>query len=55
MVIGLLGTLDAMYMFLFFWPAKTLPIWLLISMLQFFIPLNMLLRSCCMEGKFNRI
>lgn len=35
------------YAFLLFWPANVIPIWLLITLLQFFIPLNMLMRSCC--------
>jgi hypothetical protein len=32
-VIGLISVLDALYMCLFFWPAKFLPTWLLIAML----------------------
>ena len=32
-VIFILGLIDMVYMCLFFWPAKNLPIWLLIAML----------------------
>lgn len=39
------------YAFFLFWPANMIPLWLLISMLQFFIPLNMLFRSCCIGLK----
>jgi len=39
------------YAFFLFWPANMLPIWLLVSLLQFFIPLNMLFRSCCLGLK----
>lgn len=40
-----------LYAFFLFWPANMIPIWLLISLLQFFIPLNMLFRSCCIGLK----
>jgi hypothetical protein len=32
-VVGIISVLDALYMCLFFWPAKFLPTWLLIAML----------------------
>jgi len=35
--------------FFLFWPANVMPFWLLISLLQLFIPFNLLLRSCCIE------
>ncbi len=41
------SALDMLYAFFLFWPANMIPIWLLVSLLQFFIPLNMLFRSCC--------
>lgn len=34
-----------LYAFLLFWPATVLPVLLLITLLQFFIPMNMLFRS----------
>jgi len=40
-----------LYAFFLFWPANIIPIWLLITLLQFFIPLNMLFRSCCIGLK----
>jgi len=35
--------------FLLFWPANVMPYWLLISLLQLFIPINLLFRTCCIE------
>ena len=43
--------LDMLYAFFLFWPANVIPLWLLCSLLQFFIPLNMLFRSCCVGLK----
>ncbi len=40
-----------LYAFFLFWPANMIPLWLLCSLLQFFIPLNMLFRSCCIGLK----
>ena len=40
-----------LYAFFLFWPANMIPLWLLVSLLQFFIPLNMLFRSCCIGLK----
>jgi hypothetical protein len=34
-----------LYAFLLFWPAAVLPVLLLVSLLQFFIPVNMFLRA----------
>lgn len=34
-----------LYAFLLFWPATVLPVLLLITLLQFFIPMNMLFRT----------
>ena len=48
-IIGFCGCLDMIKSFCLFWPANALPIWLLISLMQLFIPLNMLLRACCIE------
>ena len=50
-----LGVLDMFYAFFVFWPANTIPMWLLVSLLQFFIPLNMFIRWCCMKLKFHRL
>ena len=46
-----ISVLDMMYAFLLFWPANVIPLWILVSLLQFFIPLNMLFRSCCIGMK----
>ena len=50
-IIGIIGMLDMLYAFFLFWPANVIPVYLLISLLQFFIPLNMLFRSCCIGLK----
>jgi hypothetical protein len=49
-VISLVGCLDMLKSFFLFWPANVMPLWLLVSMLQLFIPLNMILRSCCIQN-----
>ena len=46
-IIGIIGAFDMLYAFFLFWPANVIPIWLLCALLQFFIPLNMFFRSCC--------
>ena len=47
--------MDMLYAFFLFWPANVIPVWMLVSLLQFFIPLNMLFRSCCIGMKhYNR-
>lgn len=43
------------YAFFLFWPANEIPLWLLTTLLQFFIPLNMLFRSCCVGNSHNKI
>lgn len=48
-VIGFVGVLDMLKSFFLFYPANVLPMWLLICLLQLFIPLNMLLRTCCID------
>ena len=45
-IIGIIGALDMLYAFFLFWPANIIPIWLLCSLLQFFIPINMVIRRC---------
>ena len=42
---------DMLYAFFLFWPANVIPVYLLITLLQFFIPLKMLFRSCCIGLK----
>ena len=44
-----------LYAFFLFWPANVLPVWMLVSLLQAFIPLNMLFRSCCIGLKHYTI
>jgi hypothetical protein len=43
------------YAFFLFWPANVMPVWLLIVLLQLFIPLNTLMRSCCVGLKHFKI
>jgi hypothetical protein len=47
-VIGLVGMLDMLYAFFLFWPANVIPVWMLLVLLQLFIPLNMLVRRGCL-------
>ena len=42
-----------LYAFFLFWPANVVPVWMLVTLLQFFIPLNMLFRSCCIGMKHH--
>lgn len=42
--------LDMFKSFFLFWTANVISIWLLISLLHLYIPLNMILRSCCIEN-----
>ena len=44
-VVTIIGALDMLYAFFLFWPANILPYYLLISLLQIFIPLNLMMRS----------
>lgn len=50
LMISFVGCLDMMKSFFLFWPANVMPLWLLVAMLQMFIPLNMILRSCCIQN-----
>jgi hypothetical protein len=43
------------YAFFFFWPANAVPMWLLVTLLQFFIPLNMFIRAYFLKMKFKRL
>lgn len=54
-IIGIIGALDMLYAFFLFWPANMIPLWLLVSLLQLFIPLNMLFRSCCIGLKHYKM
>jgi len=48
-VILFVAVLDMLKSFFFFWPANMMPLWLLTCLLQLFVPLNLMLRSCCIE------
>lgn len=50
-VIALVGMLDMLYAFFLFWPANVIPVWMLLVLLQLFIPLQMLVRSACIGLK----
>jgi len=39
----------------FFWPVKYLPVWTIITMLQFAIPLTMLMSSCIKNKKIRQM
>jgi hypothetical protein len=43
------------YAFFLFWPANVIPIFILISLLQLFIPLNLFVRSCCVNLTHKKI
>ena len=45
--------LDILKSFFLIWPANVMPIWLFISVLQLKIPLNLVLRTCCIEELSN--
>lgn len=47
--------LDMFYAFFLFWPANVIPVWLMVTLLQLFIPLNMFLRSLCVGLKHYKI
>jgi hypothetical protein len=51
----LIGLLDMLYAFFLFWPANVIPVWLLIILLQLFIPFNMLVRSACIGLRHFKI
>jgi hypothetical protein len=43
-IYGLISVLDMFYVFFLFWPANVIPIASLVTLLQLFIPLNMIIR-----------
>jgi len=43
------------YAFLLFWPANVISPWLFITLLQFFIPLNLFFKSCVLKLKYTRV
>jgi len=45
----LLSILDVLKTFFIFWAANLLPIWLFTSLLQLFIPFNVIMRACCIK------
>ena len=45
--------LDFLKSFFLIWPSNVMPIWLFITVLQLKIPLNLLLRTCCIEELSN--
>jgi hypothetical protein len=44
-----------MYAFFLFWPANVVPIFMLVSLLQLFIPLSVFMRQCCIGLKHYKI
>ena len=48
-IMVLLSILDVLKTFFIFWAANLLPIWLFTSLLQLFIPFNILIRACCIK------
>ena len=53
-VITIVAAIDMFYVFFLFWPANVIPIAFLITLLQLFIPLNMLLRRWCLRQGHHR-
>jgi hypothetical protein len=43
------------YAFFLFWPANEISPWLVITLLQFFIPVNMFFGKCCTKLQYYRI
>ena len=43
------------YAFLLFWPSNVISPWLMISLLQFFIPLNLFFRRFCSGITFYKL
>lgn len=54
-IIGVIGTLDMLYAFFLFWPANVLPLYLLIALLQIYIPTNILLRSWFFASEQHKV
>lgn len=43
------------YAFLLFWPANVISPWLMVSLLQFFIPLNLYFKACFSGLEYYRV
>jgi hypothetical protein len=43
------------YAFLLFWPANVISPWLMVSLLQFFIPLNLYFKACFSGLQYYRV
>lgn len=43
------------YAFFLFWPANEISPWLMITLLQFFIPMNMIFGKCCSGIQYYKI
>jgi hypothetical protein len=43
------------YAFLLFWPANVISPWLMVSLLQFFIPLNLYFKACFSGFQYYRV
>ena len=54
-IFAVIGVCDMFYAFFVFWPANTIPMWLLVTLLQFFIPINMFIRHLAMKLKFHKV
>eukprot|EP00347_Sterkiella_histriomuscorum_P015447 403356997 len=54
-VVGFIGLLDMFYAFFLFWPANVMPIWLLIILLQLFIPLKFFCAICMHNLQFFKV
>ena len=51
-VMGIVSILDLFYVFFLFWSANEIPIWILITFLQLYIPLNMLTRKLFLSQSY---
>ena len=54
-VIGVLGLLDMFYAYFLFWPANEISPLLLLTLLQLFIPLNMLFGRCFSNIQYYKL
>jgi hypothetical protein len=55
LILSFYSCLDMFYAFFLFWPANVIPVWLVITCLQLFIPLNLFLRSLCVGLKHYKV
>lgn len=50
-LIGFIGCLDMLYAFFLFWPANVMNMYMIVVLMQLFIPLSVFMRTCCAQLK----